>query len=157
MPYISIALPAGIRNHGTDLESTGRWIDGSLVRWDAGSLRPVNGWNMRVAADTDNPPRGAVAWVDNSFDRHLAFGTADKLFAVSQSNVVSDITPTGFNAGYGDAQENLAYGGKPFGSGFYGVERPSDGVLLEADTWSLDNWGQNLIGCSTSEIGRAHV
>ncbi len=151
MPYISIALPAGIRNHGTDLESTGRWIDGSLVRWDAGSLRPVNGWNMRVAADTDNPPRGAVAWVDNSFDRHLAFGTADKLFAVSQSNVVSDITPTGFNAGYGDAQENLAYGGKTFGTGFYGVERPSDGVLLEADTWSLDNWGQNLIGCSTSD------
>lgn len=151
MPYVSIALPAGMRNHGTDLESTGRWIDGNLVRWTNGSLRPVKGWELRKATSSTNPPRGSLAWVDNSYDRQIAFGTSSELYAISQAGVLTDITPSDLAIGYADADENLAFGGKPFGTGYYGTERPSNGVLLEATTWALDNWGQNLVACHSAD------
>jgi hypothetical protein len=49
MAYIPLKLPAGISSDGTDFENQGRWLDGNLVRWVSGSLRPMGGWTLRNA------------------------------------------------------------------------------------------------------------
>lgn len=151
MAYVKLELPPGVFNHGTDYESSGRWNESNLIRWRDKSLRPVGGWVTRKDALIDEAPRAAHAWVDNSYDPHYALGSYNELYEISASGTVDDITPTGLAVGYLDAQENVAYGGKPFGTGAYGVERPSDGLLLEATTWALDNWGEYLVGCSNHD------
>ena len=153
MPYQAIDIPAGVYRHGTDLEGAGRWRDVNLVRWRNGSLSPVGGWQERVktGATLDKPVRGALAWVDNSINTNLAAGTYNKLFYISTSNAVSDITPVGFTAGNADATLRFGFGAANFGNGYYGTERVSSGVFQEATTWSLDTWGEYLVACSSDD------
>lgn len=151
MNMIPLDIPPGIVRGGTELESAGRWRDGSLVRWREGILQPVGGWITRAASGAANPPRGALAWRDNGGDRRIAFGTADKLFVMGASNIVSDITPVGLVAGSAGAAANTGYGGGFYGVGTYGTPRAATGSLLPATIWSLDTWGQNLVGCSNAD------
>ena len=44
MPLVKVDIPAGIYNHGNELDSKGRWLDSSLVRWTNNSAQPVGGW-----------------------------------------------------------------------------------------------------------------
>ena len=52
MALVALELPAGIYNHGTNLDSEGRWIDGNFIRWQNGSVRPIGGWTTRKAGAT---------------------------------------------------------------------------------------------------------
>ena len=153
MPLIPIELPPGLKDNGTDLQARGRWNDANLVRWREGVMSPVGGWTERTTtgASTSTPPRGAVAWQDNSGDRRVAFGSFDKLYAMTSGNVISNITPTSFTSGREDAVVNTGYGGSTYDTGAYGQARPDDGVYLEATTWALDNYGQDLVGCSSED------
>lgn len=151
MPLIPLQIPAGFYRNGTDLEGSGRWRDGSLVRWREGSLRPVGGWRERVADMFDDAPRGMHAWESNNGDRWLAGGTFDKLIVSTSGGLTYDITPSGFTAGELDAVVNTGYGGGFYGTGFYGQIRPDTGNFGEATTWSLDNWGEYLVGCSNAD------
>jgi hypothetical protein len=65
--------------------------------------------------------------------------------------VVAKYELRAINAGRGDASQNLGYGGALYGRGFYGVSRPPTGAYLPATVWSLDAWGQYLVGCSDSD------
>jgi hypothetical protein len=151
MALVKLEFPPGVYSHGTEYEATGRWHDSNLVRWQGKSIQPVGGWTTRVASVVSEAPRACHAWLDNSRDPYIAIGTYNKLYSITYSNTASDITPTGLVVGVDTAAENLSFGGKAFGTGFYGVERPSDGVVQEVTTWTLDNWGQNLVGCSTAD------
>ena len=76
MPLVELTPPSGVRNHGTDLQSEGRWHEGSLVRWHEGSMRPVGGWVDRTGdVEYAAPPRGMLAWQDNTANRWIAAGT----------------------------------------------------------------------------------
>lgn len=147
MSYVPVKLPAGVYKHGTELDSAGRWIDANLVRWQNGSLRPMGGWISRASAASTYAPRGMLAWVDNSHDEHIALGSYEKLYSVSASGTVSDITPAGFTSGALDAEENIYYGGGFYDVGDYGVQRPTTNLFQECSTWALDTWGENLVGC----------
>jgi len=150
MALITLDIPPGVVRNGTDLEQTGRWRDASLIRWRNQSLRPVGGWNTRKAAAATQPPRGAVTWIDNSDTIRYAFGTADGLFTALDSNIIVDITPSGLTSGNVDAVENLGYGGNFYGSEYYGTERVA-GAPTECTTWSLDNFGEDLVACSSDD------
>ena len=150
MALVALELPAGIYNHGTELDSSGRWRDGNFIRWQNGSVRPIGGWTTRKATATAAAPRGAVAWSDHSQANHIAVGTYNKLYALNQGSAVSDITPTGLTAGTVDADANYGFGGLTYGNAAYGTSR--DGVVPEnVTTWSLDNFGQYLIACSSAD------
>ena len=151
MALIPLQLPPGVLRNGTDFESSNRWRDANLVRWRNGSLRPVGGWDTRKASATASVPRGIHAWLDNSSASALVLGTHDKLIYVNESGTLSDITPTGLTAGDVDASVNVAFGGGFWGLGLYGITRPSTGVYEEATTWALDNWGEYLIACSSTD------
>ena len=162
MALVSLEIPAGVYRHGTDLESKNRWRDVSLVRWENNALRPIGGWQNRQKITPGNPPvteditvtdpaRGALAWIANDGDANLAAGTYQNLYHISQPGVRTDITPALFTAGSEDAEPNIGFGGYYYGYGYYGIERPSETIGAEATSWSLDNWGEYLVACATSD------
>jgi len=153
MPLVPLTIPPGVYRNGTDYQSSGRWRDASLVRWIDGTMQPVGGWTERVTIEADAKIRGAVSWSDNSADRWFAAGSHNKLFAVSASSTVRDITPAGLTEGNVDAEVNLGYSGGFYGLYPYGTSRPDVGVYDEASTWSLDNWGEYLVACSYADGG----
>lgn len=151
MPLIPLTIPPGAYRNGTDIDAAGRWRDVNLVRWRDGSLRPVGGWRSRIASVAASVPRGMLSWEDNTNDRWVAIGSHEKLYAVSASNVVTDITPATLTSGLVDAAVNTGFSGGFYGSSFYGTSRPDTGNYSEATTWSLDNWGEYLVACSVSD------
>lgn len=151
MPLVPLTIPPGVYRNGTDLQSAGRWRDASLVRWADGTMQPVGGWLSRVEVDAGGKFRGALAWRDLSGDRWIAAGHSTKLFVSAASNIVTDITPTGLTAGSVNVAVNMGYGGGFYGTAAYGIARPDIGNYGEATTWSLDNWGEYLVACSSAD------
>ena len=153
MPLIPLKIPAGFYRTGTDLDAAGRWRDGSLVRWRDGSLRPIGGWrvNENIASITTNAPRGMHTWESNNGTRYVAAGSYNELFAVVSGGTAYDIAPTDLTAGSESASVNIGYGYGFYGSGTYGTPRPDTGNISPATTWSLDNWGEYLLACSTAD------
>lgn len=151
MPLIPLQIPPGMRRIGTDLQSSGRWRDGNLVRWREGTIRPVGGWRIRDDNAFSSIVRAMHAWQDNSADRRYAVGAYDGLHSVSASGIVSDITPVGLTSGSESSELNTGYGGGFYGLGSYGTERQDTGSYSEATTWALDNFGQYLVGCSVAD------
>lgn len=155
MPLIPLQIPAGQFRNGTDLQASGRWTDGSLVRWNEGAMMPVGGWRQRGTVDIAGVVRGMLSWKDNDQSRFLAFGTHDKLFVMEEDDDVFDITPVGFTAGRVNASANTGYGGGFYGQETYGTSRQDSFSLLEPTTWALDTWGEYIVGC-TSDDGKLY-
>jgi hypothetical protein len=151
MTLVPLAIPPGVYRNGTDYQSTGRWRDASLVRWMEGTMQPIGAWVARVTVSSNKKVRGSIAWRDNSADRWMAAGTYEKLFAISASNTVTDITPASFTSGNANAAQNLGYGGGFYGAYTYGTPRQDVVDYSEATTWSLDTFGQYLLACSSTD------
>jgi hypothetical protein len=148
--YVTIDLPAGISRQGTPYQDKGKWYDGNLIRFFNGAIRAVGGWGKTITTPLNGMARGGVAWRDLAAKRWLALGTNNKLY-VTLSGAVADITPSGFVAGRQDSLYGLGFGAGDYGKQAYGTARSSTGLVLEAATWSLDTWGQNLVACCTSD------
>ena len=146
MPLVPLDLKAGFYRNGTDLDASNRWRDGSLVRWRDGSLRPIGGWQSMKSGFCANPIRGAHAWEDNGGTAYFAAGSYNELTAMTGAGTTYDITPATMSAGREDAALNLGFGGGFYGTGYYGTQRPATGTYSEATSWSLDNFGQYLVG-----------
>ena len=148
MTLIPLDIPAGFYRNGTDLEQAGRWRDGSLVRWRDGSLRPVKGWLERKSSFSTNIIRGMHAWESLNGSAYVAGGSYNELKAMVGGGTLYDITPSDLTAGLEKATVITGYGYGDYGDDSYGVERPNYGNYSEANTWSLDNWGEYLVACS---------
>lgn len=151
MALIPLKIPPGVYRNGTELDSSGRWYDVNLVRWVEGMMRPVGGWNARTSTALTGKARGLISWRDNSQTRWIGAGTYSKLYAITQSGVVHDITPVGFTSGQQDATVGSGYGTGSYSAYTYGTPRPDTGTVIPATTWSLDTWGEYLVGCSTAD------
>lgn len=149
MPLVPLDIPPGVFRNGTEYESRGRWFDTNLVRWREGRLEPVGGWQKFNDTQLDGKARGMIAWRANDSAKYLAIGTSTKLYA-SLGGSFFDITPSGLTAGRDDSISGLGWGASTYGSDDYGTPR-SSGLFTEATTWSLDNWGEYLIACATSD------
>lgn len=150
MALINLNIPAGVYRNGTDLQGSNRWRDANLVRWVDGTMRPVRGWESRVSLGS-TAPRGSISWQETASGRWFAAGFHDALVVSTESNITTDITPSDLTDGTLDADTNIGYGGGFYGLGFYGTERADTGNYGEATTWSLDNWGEYLVACSTAD------
>lgn len=153
MSLIPLDIPAGIVRNGTDLEQSGRWRDGSLVRWRDNSLRPVKGWTQRKSGYSTNTVRGMHAWKSLDGSTYIAGGSYNELKAMVGGGTLYDITPPDLSAGLERATVITGYGYGDYGMQNYGVARQNFGNYSEATTWSLDNWGEYLVACSSKIAG----
>ena len=149
--YIPIKLPPGIYRNGTEYQAAGRWYDANLVRWYENTLRPIGGWRKRSSQQVTGLGRGLINWRDNNATRWTGIGTHSKLYAMSESGTIKDITPTGFTAGIADALVKTGYGYSDYGKFSYGIARPDLGSITPATTWSMDTWGEYLVACSNAD------
>ena len=153
MTLVPLDIPAGFYRNGTDLEQSGRWRDGSLVRWRDNSLRPIGGWQERKASFCTNPVRGMHTWESNTGTAYLAGGSYNELKAMTGGGTVYDIAPADLATGREDAEVETGYGYGFYGDGFYGtpIQQNENAVPEEATTWSIDNFGEYLVACSKDD------
>lgn len=163
MKLLPLKLAPGVLKNGTPYQAKGRWIDANLVRWFEGRLGPIGGWvTLRTANDTDVDlvgfPRRAFAWRGNDGGAWLAVGTvgADSRLYAFSNGTLTDITPADLTDGSADGTTTGGdYGEGAYGLGVYG-EGTGGLTLDDGDFWSLDNFGDFLVGCLTSD-GRVLV
>ncbi|MCA3750587.1 MAG: hypothetical protein INF04_04150 [Phenylobacterium sp.] len=94
MPRVVLELPPGLNNDDTTFAASGRWADGSNVRFWRGRAQVIGGWE----AITNSPFTGVVrklfGWTDNAAVLNIASGSHSAL-QVYQGGSVFDITPFG--------------------------------------------------------------
>jgi len=149
MPLVPLDIPAGVYRNGTEYESKGRWFDTNLVRWREGRLEPVGGWLKFDETALDGAARGILSWRANDSAKYIAIGTHTKLYA-SQGGSMYDITPVGYTTGREDSVAGLGYGISVYNDSDYGTSR-NTALITSATTWSLDNWGEYLVACASSD------
>ena len=155
MTLVPLDIPAGFYRNGTDLEQSGRWRDGSLVRWRDNSLRPIGGWQERKTSFCTNPVRGMHTWEANNGTAYMAGGSYNELVVMTGNNTTYNIAPTDLTAGRESAEIETGFGYGFFGNGFFGqpIQQGSNAVPEEATQWNLDNFGEYLIA-SNKDDGR---
>ena len=151
--YVPLKFQPGVWKNGTLYQAQERWYDADLMRWSVGALGPVGGW--RTWGDTTtaitNVPRTTLPWMDNTFRRWIAVGTYANLYVYDHAASLFNITPTEFTAGREDADPNTGYGNGVYGQSTYGNTRPDLGIPEPATIWSLDLWGEDLVGCTPDD------
>jgi len=153
MQYITLDIPPGVFRTGTEYKSRGRFYDSQLWRWFSGEQRPVGGWVQRSRGTTlvEGSTRALVTWRDNDNKSWAGIGTHSHLYAMTSGGYIYDITPSGYTVGRPSATASGAYGSGVYGSGFYGFGVPDEAVYSPATVWSLDIWGENLVGCTIED------
>ena len=152
MARIPLKIPKGFYANGTEYEQKNRWVSGNKVRWIDNSLRPIGGnrraHNLFAAL---RPVRSIHSWQDLNGNRWVAWGWYDGINATKAAfNPIFDIAAGDLASGRKDADYEDGYGYGFYGNGTYGVpiNQVQDGIYDPATTWSLDNFGEILIGTS---------
>tara|TARA_R110002020_G_scaffold7935_7_gene32603 strand:+ start:783 stop:2327 length:1545 start_codon:yes stop_codon:yes gene_type:complete len=156
--YVPLEFKPGVWKNGTLYQARGRWYDSDLMRWNWGAMGPIGGWRSwgyqpDAAAGT---PRTCMPWVDNSNNRWMAVGSHSKLYVYDDEAAQFDITPTSFVSGNVDADPDVGYGDWLYGRSTYNEPRPDIGTPTPATIWALDNWGEDLTGC-TPDDGKLYL
>jgi hypothetical protein len=153
---VKLELPPGELQVGTVYQAQGRWYRGTLRRWvpDGGvyALQPQGGWAARLTAPITGKCRCIWQWVDNDTVRWMSLGTHSKLYVATPSDQTAhDITPSGFTVGDADAAAGGGYGSGDYGEGTYGTPRLDVAAVQPASVWTLDNFGEILVGCMAED------
>jgi hypothetical protein len=163
MALFPIELPPGVLRSGTELQSSGRFYDADLVRWRGGALEPIGGWTAKTGASVSGAARAIRIWPDNDGQAWVAVGTHTNLYAMDRGGEVFDITPEGYVAGIADIDHSRGYGDDLYGeynldhvpTSAYGARRRDDANTRDVTVWSLDTFGEDLVGC-TADDGRIY-
>jgi hypothetical protein len=151
MARLSLALSPGIFHDGTRYQSKGRYYDAWGIRWYGAALGPINGWRRKGTGVLTGSARAALAWKANDAKTWLGIGTHSKLYVADRAGSVSDIAPVGLVAGRADAIAAGGYGTSTYGTSTYGTPRPDTSLVLDATQWTLDTWGEYLLGVSPDD------
>lgn len=149
-----LKLPPGFYSNGTEYQGAGRWISGDLIRWHNGVIKPINGWQPRSDFSSGNAlgaiftpgveaVRSGIAVADNSGGVSTYLGTNAKVYEVSASNIITDVTPSGFSSQSLNASVATGYGLYRYGYGLYGTPRPAtDPTIPIVFSWGFSSWGE---------------
>lgn len=150
--FVRFDVPPGIYRQGTAYQAQGRFYDADLIRFYEGTIRPVGGWLEQSSSAVSGKARAITTWLSNANVAWTGIGTHTGLYAMSRNGTVSDITPAGFVAGSADASVGGGYGTSSYGSSFYGTPRLSDTNIIPATVWTLDTFGELLLGTAGDTI-----
>lgn len=149
--FVPIELPPGVWANGTAYQSKGRWRDANFVRWYEGTIRPIGPWRSKTTDTVTGAARAMITWRDNADLTWGAVGTHSNLFVFDRAGNVDDITPVSFTTGFADASTGGGYGQGNYGAGVYGLATQDDTLIQDATVWSLDTWGEDLVGVSPDD------
>jgi len=156
MPFIDISPPPGVIKPGTVYDAKGRWYDTLWVRWFEEVMQAIGGFEaVEVsAAQVDATERvgGTWSWRDNDGGPILAWG-GPTLVKVLKGGAIFDVTPaSGYTTGNADAQITTGnFGQGDYGEGLYGVGDTSISALTEAQSYQMDNYGEDMFWVSYSD------
>jgi hypothetical protein len=156
MPLIPITPPPGVVKPGTVYDAKGRWYDTLWVRWFEGVMQAIGGFEpLEISAaqvDAGERISGTWAWKDNAQLYMLAYGGPTTI-KVMRGGAEYDVTPVGgFTTGAGDAAITTGnYGVGDYGEDLYGVGDEVVTVLTEAQSYSMDNYGEDLVFVAQSD------
>jgi hypothetical protein len=146
MPLVSITLRPGINRQITPTLNEGGFSDGDRVRFPYGVPEAIGGWQKAYPSKINGICRGLHAWSTLLNERLLSVGTHLGLY-IGKGGVLYDITPATFTPGTSNVIGGTGYGVGPYGKGGYGTARiPLTTFGFYATDWSLDNWGEELVG-----------
>lgn len=148
---ITLDFPPGLYANGTTQQAAGRWHDANLVRFHAGTVRPWGGWIAHSDETVSGAARAMLTWTDNASASWIAIGAHDGLFAMNRVGALFDITPSGLTAGLAEATIGGGFGQGGFGGGGYGESGGDPELVQPATVWSLDTFGENLVGCNGAD------
>lgn len=158
MPLAPIKLPPGQYLNGTRYAAKDRWALAQLVRFRNGHPCPIGGWkkvpltvsNVAAPDGMQGICRAAITWRANAQPRWAAFGTTRKLYAFD-GGTLTDITPSGFVAGTDNVAVGKGYGAYLYGRQTFGTPRTVSSITSEPGRWTLDTWGETLVGVANSD------
>ena len=130
MPLTKMQIQPGVFKDDTVYSQTGRWVDSEKVRFMKGRPEKIGGW---AKLDSDNIADGAVrallpfrGQVTNN-KRYIGIGTHSDLYVYDDgAGTYHDITPSSMTG----AQHTTV----------------SSGAYTFASMWTLDTFGEDLIG-----------
>ena len=139
---IPLDLPPGLNGDDTPTAASGRWADGSNVRFRLGRPETIGGWERLMSETLTGVCRSVFPWTDNAGVLDIGFGTHSHL-QLWRGGELFDVTPaSGFTAGAIDGAGSAGYGTGGFGVGGFGLPSVVDYFPL---TWSFGAWGQQLL------------
>jgi len=162
---VPISPPAGMFRNGTQYETSGRWYDGNLIRWENDRMKPIGGWvRVPTTITMSGIARGGIAFEDNAGNSYLLIGTNTKLYLFT-GGVIFDVTPTGFGGGLVGSIFGPGYGAGYYGRDVYGLIRtalaftpdgsgtgaPAPSLIIQASTWQMDTFGNSVIAVCSSD------
>ena len=168
MTAVKLKLPPGLYKNGTDYQAAGRWADSDLIRWHNDNIKPIFGWQVRtdLVLDAPLPPlwgdgtateaaRSGMPLPDGTGGSNIFIGTNKKIYMLSNSNVVTNVTPAGFAAQPKNAVFDTGYGRFRYSFGQYGTPRPTpQGNPINAFSWGFSEWGFWPIACARDVSGQ---
>lgn len=144
MALVPIKIPPGLERNNTPYETTDRYWDSNLVRWQSGSIVPVGGWTKLTATPLTGAVRKIYVYRDNNDQRRTLVGTSTNLYE-DDGSTYQDITPSAF-VGLDDGGLAGGYGTLTYGANTYGTPRPTSSPIFSPYSyWSMDNWGQDVV------------
>ena len=121
MPLAPLNIPPGVVRTATPLQTKGRWYDANLIRWQAGKLLPVGGWERITSTPLSSTVRGLFTWTTPTNIPLGAIGLSNGLYAL-EGDAYTDITPSGFVGE--ETGLSGAYGASDYGELYYGLDNP---------------------------------
>jgi len=119
MPLAPINIPPGVLKTATPLQVKGRYWDANLIRWRAGKLLPVGGWQRITSSPLASTPRILFPWTTQLDALVTAVGCDAKLYAL-RGSTYEDITPNDFVTA--DQGQTGGYGAGDYGELLYGLD-----------------------------------
>ena len=150
MRYVPLEIPSGVYHNGTEYQSRGRWYDASLVRWENNEMKPIGGWQQKGTTTLSGTARGIIQWSGSAIGAYVAIGLTGsgttKLYVIRSDEDFVDISPTGGFLDQESTSTGPGYGWLDYGEGTYGTGRTVADFYNFSATFSLDVWGQYLVG-----------
>jgi hypothetical protein len=163
---IPITFAPGVVRTSTPAGVGAQWHDSHLIRWVAGRMRPIGGWETLSLMPLASPIRAIHIWVDNDAEERAAILCEKHLYVLVGPDLpgfaeqLLDITPAGGIAGPGSTLTTGGYGNDKYGASLPGETPPNtygtprgqraDQPLI-GEIWRLSNFGEDLLAMASTD------